>query len=210
MTELVWHPHVIGPDVERALRTVAAESLPASGFYLAGGTGLALQLEHRRSHDLDFFTAEAFQEEGLLMRLQSVPGFSIVSKDRQTLHVTLHDVRTSFFQYVYPVLFPTPPFLDVPVADRRDIACMKIAAIAGRGTKRDFVDLHAVATQEGLEGLLASFRRKFAQARYSIVHVLKSLTYFDDAELDPMPDMLAPTSWDAVKDYFRHHAPRLV
>jgi hypothetical protein len=87
---------------------------------------------------------------------------------------------------------------------------MKISAISGRGTKRDFVDLFVVAQEEGLKTLLALFDRKFADANYSAVHILKSLTYFDDAESEPMPDMLVPMSWDNIKRFFRERAPRLL
>ena len=79
---------------------------------------------------------------------------------------------------------------------------MKISAIASRGTKRDFVDLYIMAISEGLDTLLGHFQKKFAQTNYNLVHVLKSLVYFADAEKDPMPDMLVPLSWDDVKQFF--------
>jgi hypothetical protein len=54
------------------------------------------------------------------------------------------------------------------------------------------------------------FVKKFAQAKYSRVHVLESLTYFDDAEADPMPDMLVPLSWELVRQFFARETPRLL
>lgn len=69
--------------------------------------------------------------------------------------------------YAYPVLFPTGGFEGVTAADPRDIACMKITAIASRGTKRDFVDLYQCARQFGLQELLGLFTRKYAETRYS-------------------------------------------
>jgi len=98
----------------------------------------------------------------------------------------------------------------VKVADPRDIACMKVGAIAGRGTKRDFIDLYAVSKHHELEQLLAWFKAKYAQANYSVVHILKSLTYFDDAEKDPMPDMLVTLTWEQVKQFFSTEIPRLL
>jgi hypothetical protein len=87
---------------------------------------------------------------------------------------------------------------------------MKISAIASRGTKRDFVDLYALTRHYGLEQLLGWFSRKYAQTNYSMLHVLKSLTYFEEAEQDPMPDMLMSLSWEEVKQLFRTEAPRLL
>jgi hypothetical protein len=87
---------------------------------------------------------------------------------------------------------------------------MKISAIASRGAKRDFVDLYVVAKGFGLPALLELFRQKFALAQYNMVHILKSLAYFADAEKDPMPHMLIPLTWDEVTQFFRREVPRLL
>lgn len=87
---------------------------------------------------------------------------------------------------------------------------MKIGAIAGRGSKRDFIDLYAVSKHHELAQILAWFKEKYARANYSMVHVLKSLTYFEDAEKDPMPDILVNLTWERVKQYFAAEAPRLL
>jgi hypothetical protein len=179
-------------------------------FYLAGGTGLALQFGHRLSLDLDFFAKEQFDEETLLQRVQTLDGFALVAKAPHTLHATIQETKVSFLGYAYPVLFPTHPFLDVPVADPRDIACMKVSAIAGRGTKRDFVDLYLCAERYGLKEILRLFDQKFAQTNYSRIHILKSLTFFSDAEKDPMPHMLVTLDWERVKQFFLRESPRLL
>jgi hypothetical protein len=41
-------------------------------------------------------------------------------------------------------------------------------------------------------------------------HVLKSLTYFDDAEREPMPRMLEPFDWRECKGFFVREAHALV
>jgi hypothetical protein len=95
------------------------------------------------------------------------------------------------------------------IADSRDIACMKISAISSRGTKRDFVDLYFAAKEYGLANLIELFKGKFAGTQYSLLHLLKSLTFFEDAEKEPMPDMLADTSWRVIRQFFQREAPRL-
>jgi hypothetical protein len=87
---------------------------------------------------------------------------------------------------------------------------MKISAIASRGTKRDFVDLYFLAHEYGLKQLLGWFTRKFSQTNYSMPHILKSLSYFEEAEQDPMPHMLMSLSWEEVKQFFAREAPRLI
>lgn len=144
-----------------------------------------------------------------LQRIQEQPGFSLVAKAPHTLHATIQGTKVSFLGYAYPVLFPFPRFLTIAVADPRDIACMKISAIASRGTKRDFVDLYVSAQRFGLAELLRLFALKYAQTGYSKIHILKSLTFFDDAEKDPMPHMLIALEWDQVEQFFLQEVPRL-
>jgi hypothetical protein len=205
----IWHSEVITQDVAGTLRELR-EGLLLEGFYLAGGTGLALQLGHRRSVDLDFFSERLFNEELLIQKLADTQNLSVVSKAKSTLHAGISGVKVSFLGYPYPVLFPFLLFLGVPLVDRRDIACMKISAIASRGTRRDFIDLYVVANEHGLASLLDLFKMKYARANYSEIHVLKSLTYFEEAERDPTPDLLVDISWEDVKDFFITQVPALL
>lgn len=201
-----WHPEVIGPSTETALGAIAAAKLEPS-FYLAGGTGLALRLGHRRSLDLDFFAEDRMDEETVLRDLLRLGELSVVAKAKETLDVYLFETKVSFLTYPYPVLFPFDSYAGVPVADPRDIACMKISAISSRGTRRDFFDLHMVAKAYGLDELLRLFERKYARVRYNRVHVLKSLVYFEDAEKDPPPALLIELPWQETKDFFLRTVP---
>jgi hypothetical protein len=204
-----WHREVIPASTETTLRALRDTDI-VNRFYLAGGTGLALQFGHRLSLDLDFFSPDLFNEEVLLQRVQALDGFSLVARAPHSLHVTLRETKVSFLGYSYPLLFPEVRFLDVAVADPRDIACMKISAIASRGTKRDFVDLYVSAQLFGLTELLQLFGRKYEKTRYNRLHILKSLTFFGDAEKDPMPRMLVDLDWDEVKRFFLFQVPRIL
>lgn len=207
--EYVWHSEVVSGQVVRTLSEL--ERVPAvARFYLAGGTGLALQFGHRRSVDLDFFLGEDFDVEPVLQKVQQLDGFALVSKSPGTIDAHIGDTKVSFIAYAYPVLFPFQRFQGANVADPRDIGCMKLSAIASRGTKRDFVDLYVLAQRYGVDQLLAWFKTKFAQTNYSMVHVLKSLAYFDEAEQDPMPHMLVPLAWGDVKQFFTREAANLL
>ncbi len=205
---ITWHPETITAETAATLRALRDRALIDSA-YLAGGTGLALRLGHRLSVNLDFFKAELVNEESLLQRLQQMPNFSLVERGPHTIHAVIGGVKVSFLGYPYPLLFPFERFLEVPIADPRDIAAMKITAIASRGTKRDFVDLYAAGSQFGLEVLLEHFGKKYARVGYNRMHILKSLTFFDDAEKDPMPHMLVPLEWDEVKRFFKNQAVKL-
>jgi hypothetical protein len=116
----------------------------------------------------------------------------------------------TFLGYTYSLLLPLASFQGIAVADAQDIACMKLSAIASRGTKRDFVDLYIASQKFGLRSILQSFEQKFAEHRYNKLHILKSLTYFEDAEKDPMPHMLVPLDWKEVMRFFLQAAPQLL
>ena len=203
-----WHSEAIAAEAKAALVALRNASLLVS-FYLAGGTGLALRFGHRLSRDLDFFAGQPFDGERLLQGMRGLPGFSLTATAPQTLHATVNETKVSFLGYPYPVLFPSSPYREVAVADPRDIACMKISAIASRGARRDFVDLYVAAQRFGLADLLRLFDRKYAQTRLSKLHILKSLTFFEGAEKEPIPHLLVPLDWDEVKRFFLRDVPRL-
>ena len=206
--EHVWHREVINPKAERALEDLRTLGV-VDQCYLAGGTGLALHLGHRRSHDLDFFSRAGVDPEALIRKMKTLAGFALASQAPDTLHATVGKTKVSFLAYPYRVLFPFASFLGVQVADPRDIACMKLSAIANRGTKRDFVDLYFVAKQYGVPQVLEWFKQKYADVNQSLVHVLKSLTYFEVADKQPMPDMLTRLAWEEVKRFLSSEAARL-
>jgi hypothetical protein len=203
------HPQVLPAGWRDAAADLTGQGV-LEGFYLAGGTGLALQLGHRRSIDLDLFCQADFDVERLQLRLSSLGGLLVRQAARGTLHLDLRGVQVSFLHYPYPTLFPAQSFEALVVADVRDIACMKVGAIASRGSRRDFVDLYLVAGLFGLREILGWFNEKYAAAPFSAVHVLKALTYFDDADNEPPPDMLVPLDWSTVKAFFTREVPRLL
>lgn len=204
-----WHREVIPAGWSEAAQRLADRSV-LEGFYLAGGTGLALHVGHRRSVDLDLFREAEFSSTDLRDRLRTTEGFARLETAPGTVHLQLGGVKVSFFHCPYPLLFPARRFDMLAVADPRDIACMKVDAIANRGSRRDFVDLYIAARIYGLARILEWFVEKYASVSYSRTHLLKALTYFEDAERDPPPDLLAPLSWSDVRTFFRTEAPSLL
>jgi hypothetical protein len=180
-------------------------------FYLAGGTGLALHLGHRRSVDFDFFRQEQFDPNRLLAELGSLGPGPVHQAQQDTLTVELRGVATSFFAYApAPVRALVPSPWAFKIAAVEDIAAMKLGAIAGRGSRKDFIDLYCICRQRlPLAEALRVFDEKFRGVPYERYHLLKSLTYFDDAEAEPLPDMIASVPWKDVKAFFLREAPSL-
>jgi len=173
-------------------------------FYLAGGTGLALQLGHRRSVDLDFFTAQSFDAEALAVRLKQVGSTETTLLGTRTLKVSIDDIETSFFPYPHPLLFPTLEYRGVAVASWVDILCMKVAAVGQRAAKRDYVDVYfGLKKGLALRELMDLVKKKYSDVQYSEYHLLRSLMYFDEIESEPMPVLFRSVSWEAICRFLR-------
>jgi hypothetical protein len=199
--------NVLPPASSALLRDLNGE-LKARGFYLAGGTGLALQLGHRVSEDLDFFTATEFEPVVISRQLEIKPNYSETMVSRGTLYCRASGVKLSFLLYPVPLRHPALNYLGVAVADWRDILAEKFKTVSQRGSRRDFYDIYACFTQKRLsiaEGT-AIFKDRFAGTGINHQHVAKSLTWFADAESEPDPQLLVETDWPTVKEFFDSHA----
>lgn len=196
---------VLSKDAKQALGILGKSSILRSA-YLAGGTALALQIGHRYSYDFDFFTQKEFDEEILLHNLtETLNKFRLERKEWRTILGYMGDLRFSLFYYSYPLLFEIHNFNGITIANIKDISAMMLAAIADRGTKRDFIDLYfifAVKKVLKLSEALELYERKFKTLKQNKVHILKSLVYFEDAERDEMPRMIKKVRWEKVKGFF--------
>lgn len=179
------------------------------GAYLAGGTACALQLGHRVSLDLDFFTEKEFNTEIVLSSLKKLPGFRLDEIAKWTILGSFPKVKFSYFYYPYPLIKKVSVFSGISVASLEDIAAMKIAAVCNRGTKRDFIDLYFLIKKFSLKKILKFYDQKYAKLSNNFFHIMKSLDYFEDAELQKLPNMLIPVSWDEVKKFFQDQTIKL-
>ncbi len=203
------YPQSLEKNTESVLAKIAKSPL-AKNFYLAGGTALALQLGHRKSIDLDWFTSSAFQNSVIKTEVSKLGNFKVESEDKNTIHGVLENVKVSFLVYGYPMLYPFTKILGIRAADIRDIAAMKLDAISSRGSKKDFIDLFFLLQKYSLADLINFFEKKFSNICCNKLHMLKSLVYFQDAEAEPMPIMLKPTSWEEIKKHIILEANKIL
>ena len=179
------------------------------GFYLAGGTALALQIGHRDSVDFDFFKHGAFDTLDLFERLLgSFSGWPLakVQDERNTLSViAAESIKLSFMRYPYPLLRPLITTEHLDLADVADIGCMKLSAITGRGTMKDYVDLYFILHRISLNELLALCAVKLPQLDRALI--LKALVYYDDLDMEPiMYTQDHPVTFEDVKKLLRAEA----
>ncbi len=207
-----WHQDALPAKALALIPKLAAIGAIAR-FYLAGGTALALQRGHRLSVDLDFFSAEeALEERGrqsLKERLSRLKGFKVREEKEGTLHAVLEDVEVSFLRYHYPLLRRPRLWKRLRIASLHDIGLMKVGAIIGRGSRKDFRDLREIGREIPLEKLLRLAPSKFPDSEDFLFQASKALVYFEDAEPQPDPRLLRPEPWQEVKRYFTQEVPRV-
>lgn len=164
---------------------------------LVGGTALALQIGHRQSIDLVFLGKLTCREYELEQQLREFGETQFVSRSKLIETYLVDGIKVDFVEYNYPWLEDAVVTEELRLATIDDIAAMKLAAITNRGTKKDFVDLFFLLDIYSLSQMFDLYNRKYANPLG--LPVLKSLTWFEDANDEPMPLMLKTCDWDNVK-----------
>ncbi len=202
---MTWHPEILSKRQARVLARIGSE-LTAGEFYLAGGTAVALQLGHRRSVDLDWFTTGPLEQPLAVAQQLRETGIPFVTEQVApgTLHGRVSGVRVSLLEYRYPLLRPPLrwPAGRTAIASLTDLAAMKLAGAAQRGAKKDLIDVYALARK------FAPVQRmvRWYQEKYQLedtAHLLYSLAYFDDADRERSPKLLWDVDWPAIKRALR-------
>jgi len=174
------------------------QSLPSlSNFALAGGTNLALRYNHRKSIDIDLFGG-IDPALSLDLILKEIGPLKIIKRSPHIFICTINDIKVDIVNYSYPWLDTQNTIDTIPLASRRDIAAMKLSAITGRGTKKDFIDLYFLLKEFTLEEILHFYQEKYADG--AVFLVIRSLAYFADADKEAMPKMIIPLDWLLVKN----------
>ena len=180
---------------------------------LAGGTALSLQIGHRISVDLDFFTPLEFNSESLIKKLKkSEFTLEIISESPGTFLAKINDIKCSLFLYQYPFLDKIEIYQKIKISGILDIATMKLIAIHQRGTKRDFVDFYFILKSVPFHHVASCAVRRFGKERINPFQIGKSLVYFADADADPDPHYKNNNDikWETIKEFFRKHIKQFV
>ena len=172
-----------------------------------GGTALALQLGHRKSVDLDLFGAIDAGSEELLDALSDAHSLTVVKESRNINIYLIDGIKVDIVNYKYEWIDKPVEEEAIILAGIKDIAAMKIAAVVGRGTKKDFIDLYFLLRQYSLKEILQLYLQKYPDG--SLFIAMKSLTYFEDAETEPMPFMFENVNWEDVKARIRQEVAKL-
>ena len=153
---------------------------------------------HRLSVDIDLFGRSEIRPDLFTEILKDKGETTILSQSSKILIYVINKIKVDFVDYNFQLLEPVNVIDGIRLVSKKDIAAMKLNAIAGRGSKKDFVDVYQLLNDFSLSEMLTFYAQKYPNG--SEFMVLKSLLYFDDAEIEPDPIMLIPATWSQVKE----------
>lgn len=181
-------PHLGGLDVHK-------------NAYLAGGTALAFQLQHRRSYDFDFFTQKLPSLDEWRRGLESIGELVVENTHPQGYLGTLNEVQISLSVYRHPLLKKPERFHGTKVALLEDIAPMKLFVLLERTRKRDIYDLYFLAQEFSLVEMLIFFEHKMEGSEISGPVILKALNDLEDVKDEPI-ELIRDVDWQKVKNFW--------
>ena len=175
-----------------------------SKLRLVGGTDLALQFGHRKSIDIDLFGSINLEEIECSKILEIFsPNVQIVSKQKNINIFIVNGIKIDLVNYDYPWLKEHVIIDDIRLARIEDVAAMKLNAIAGRGSKKDFIDLELLLAELTLQQILDFYKTKYSQK--SEFMAIKSMLNFADADMEIEPEMFMDFDWSKTKQLIKQH-----
>jgi len=180
--------NTLEPPVLELLKSLQEKNY-LKGFYLVGGSALALYYGHRKSIDLDLFSNFGFDAEKLLEQIHQDFTFQIYNSAQNTLKGSINQINVDIIAHRYP-LVGEPFFIDnMAILSDKDIVAIELNAIATSGQRsKDFVDIYYAFRKFSLNEMLDFYKRKYNQEDET--QLLKSIIYFDDVDLADWPVLL--------------------
>ena len=155
---------------------VNLQQLPTlQNFYLAGGTSLALRLNHRKSYDIDLFTNKIVGAKGLIKIAEKLKSFyhpkqitvNHINKEldeqyqflRAFIFIDGQTIKVEFLQNLQ-IIEPIETFNKIRLCSLIDLGVFKLHSAASRGANKDIYDLDYITDTIVLPNLLEYFKTK--------------------------------------------------
>lgn len=163
-----------------------------------GGTGLALQLGHRISVDIDLFTDKNFDKANVSRLLQKEFETYVLDWQNENGLVTrIDNIKVDLFNWNISFMRPTVVENDIVVMDKLEIGAMKLETITTRKDKKDFFDIAFLLHEFSIRELLTCFRSKYPFLNHKMV--LESLMAVDFADETNEPVLIKKMTWTDAK-----------
>ena len=171
----------------RLLKQLQDEPLLSSSR-LVGGTALSLQIGHRESEDLDLFSTESLDMTSVQPLLISKYGLIPSVVNEHTLIGFIQDVKIDIIYHPYPWLKEAIVDDGFRIADKIDIAAMKMHAIINSGKRpKDFIDIAFLSMFYSYNQIKSLLLRRYPA--YDPIIVDKAIIYFGDIDDDLVPEI---------------------
>ncbi len=190
------HTQTTSPELLELLKKLMADDF-FKNFILVGGTSLALQIGHRNSIDIDLFGNQNIIPDVFVDKLNEFGNVEISQASKNIFITSINAIKVDFVNYKYPLLENFIEKSGIRLASKQDIAAMKLNAILGRGSRKDFIDLYFLLKDFSLKEMIAFFNKKYSDG--SVFLLFKSLTYFAEADAQPQPKMFLDFNWETCK-----------
>lgn len=176
-------------------------------YFLVGGTNLALRENHRKSVDLDLFAKKDFDinySNFINFKLKEHFGVRYINTTVSEVGVfgVIDGVKVDVVNFSYDFIKPIELLNGWRLVSKIDIAAMKINAVTGRGSKKDFYDIAKLLECFSIKEMLDSYQTMYKID--NVVSAVKSLGYFTDAENETYINnkvvSLEKKSWEHIKN----------
>jgi len=176
----------------------------SKGYYLVGGTAIALQIGHRRSVDFDLFTQDKIKKNSLKRVIENYHyrASQILFEDSEQLHLVVHDVKITFFSYPYRIEASVTFDKSIKMPDLLSLAAMKAYALGGRAKWKDYVDLHVLLKDHFSLAQISGKARDIFGAYYNEKLFREQLCYFGDIDYSETVDFVArPVPEEEIRQF---------
>jgi hypothetical protein len=161
------------------------------GYYLVGGTALALQLGHRRSIDFDLFTMNHFNNDALIENVQKhYPIDQTYVSQTDQLTIIVHDVQMTWYRYPYKILLDYDWEGVIKMPNVLTIGAMKAFALGQRVKWKDYVDMYFLLKQFSLKEISTKALELFGQGLFDEGLLRGQLSYFEGIDYREPPEYM--------------------
>ncbi len=171
------------------------------GFYLVGGTALALKIGHRKSIDIDLFSDFSFDVSYIVENLSADFSFELFFAAKNAIKGSINNIQIDILAHRYPLINTPETTHNISMLSTEDIIAMKLNAIVTNGQRvKDFIDIYFLLKQYTFNEMLLFYKKKYPG--HNEVMVLKSIIWFEDVDLSEWPVLLKATDlkWTEVKE----------
>lgn len=181
-------------------------------FYLAGGTGLALQLGHRISVDFDLFWEKDVPHDLLSKVSRVFKDFQVevVVNHSEQLTTAIEKINLTFCKYPFPVILEFIEYQGIKILTCSEIAAMKAYALGRRVTFKDYVDLYFVFKEKiaTLEDVIALCKKKYGK-EFNPRLFLEQLVYLKDVEKMEIQFLKEKVTFSKLERFFEQEVKRI-